>query len=121
MKTSGKSPGLLQLFLKVDQNGHIVVAICKVVADLPAVDSKSATSEFQQSISKRFEVSRFVRSRRLISNRLHISQDEDGTVHIDMVSYLEKPSHCQSLQDAGRSPKNSIQLRSPPILVWRDI
>ena len=83
-------PGMPQLFMTFGDGGNVSLAICEVVDDLQVVGSPREVNDFHTALAKRFEVGRFVVDRPLIFNRLHISQGNDGTVHIDMKEYMEK-------------------------------
>ena len=83
-------PGMPQLFMKFGDGGIVPLSICKVVDDFLVVGSPREVNGFHTAPAKRFEVGRFVVDRPLIFNRLHISQGNDGTVHIDMKEYMEK-------------------------------
>ena len=76
--------------MKFGDGGNVSLSICEVVDDFLVVGSPREVNDFRTALAKRFEVGRFVVDRPLIFNSLHISQGNDGTVHIDMKEYMEK-------------------------------
>jgi len=83
------TPGLPQLFVKREDGGAIILVIAKVVDDFLVCGPRPAIENFNDEISKRFKVGRFVVGRDLIFNRLHIHQEDDHSVKITMSEYLE--------------------------------
>jgi len=99
-------PGLPQLFIRRNRNGTLQLAIAKVVDDFLIVGIREKIEEFHEAISKRFKVGRFVLGKDLIFNRLHISQDEDSTVHVNMQEYLDQIAPLETPRQRRKEAKS---------------
>ena len=88
--------------MKYDFSRHIVLAIAKVVDDFLIAGSPSYIEQFRQNLQQRFEIGSFVTGRKLVFNRLLITQDEDYTVHIHMREYMETIKPIDITQDRRR-------------------
>ena len=82
-------PGLQQLFIQRDENSCVILAVAKVVDDFLIAGISSAIQKFHKEISRRFTVDRFLFGQALIFNRLHIRQEEDFSVYVNMKEYLQ--------------------------------
>lgn len=83
-------PGLPQIFVRYKPNGSIALLNAKVVDDFLIAGSRQAILAFKAAISKRFKVGRFSMDTDLIFHRLHIHQERNGTIVINMREYLDK-------------------------------
>lgn len=76
--------------LLVQRFSNSRIRLAKVVDDFPLAGSRQAIKGFHRQIAGRFEVGRFVLAQNLLLNRLHIHQDSDFSVSVNMHEYLDK-------------------------------
>lgn len=83
--------GFPQLFIIRSSNSKIPkLLIAKIVDDFLIAGNPTDIQEFNDNISQKFKVGRFILDKDVMFNRLNISQDEMANVTISMTEYMSK-------------------------------
>ena len=109
-------PGMPQLFIfRCNTSRRILLLVAKVVDDLLLAGTDNALSTFREAIMKRFKVGRYTSGSSLLFNRLHITRQENGDVHISMREFLDtidKLELSRSRRKEQDKPATLAELRS---------
>ena len=82
-------PGLPQLFVRRKEDSSTTLYLAKVVDDFLLCGKRGVIDELHQQLSNDFEIGRFITDDQLIFNRLHIQQDNNWSITISMLEFMD--------------------------------
>lgn len=83
-------PGFPQLFISRTGQGNLKLVLAKVVDDFLIAAAPAELQAFNNRLSQKFEVGRFITGNTHIFNRLHITVADNYSVHVSIAEYMEK-------------------------------